>query len=366
MPGRQSVRQSRAARGSTASAIPTKSSTTTLKSRASTRASANAVEIPDEGPSTSLRTAICAIFADAQRGTGYQRKLVVTLRKVHEECCYELPKSKKRVLPEDFEEAEFNEEVSRIVLRVLAIKKSESVGDRVVRFLGLFLKHAHEKDNAIAAPEDADATDVFPETPASRLTSHVLGQVVPMMTAKDKVVRFRATQIVSHILNTLDSVDTELFQVIRHGLLKRLRDKESQVRVQAVLGLGRLAGEADSDNEEDDSDDDEASGGLLYKLLDVLQNDPSADVRKALLLNLPFAAKTLPYLLERARDCDGATRRALYSRLLPALGDFRHLSLTHREKLLRWGLRDRDENVRKATARLFRERWIEDCAASRQ
>ncbi|KAK3100834.1 chromosome condensation complex Condensin, subunit G, partial [Teratosphaeriaceae sp. CCFEE 6253] len=45
------------------------------------------------------------------------------------------------------------------------------------------------------------------------------------------------------------------------------------------------------------------------------------------------------------------------------LGDFRHLSLTHREKLLRWGLRDRDEAVRKATARLFRERWIEDCAA---
>jgi condensin complex subunit 3 len=50
--------------------------------------------------------------------------------------------------------------------------------------------------------------------------------------------------------------------------------------------------------------------------------------------------------------------------LLPALGDFRHLSLSMREKILRWGLRDRDENVRKATARLFRERWIEDCAGT--
>jgi condensin complex subunit 3 len=72
--------------------------------------------------------------------------------------------------------------------------------------------------------------------------------------------------------------------------------------------------------------------------------------------------EVLPYLLERARDADASTRKALYGRLLPALGDFRHLSLTHREKLLRWGLRDRDENVRKATARLFCERWIEDCA----
>lgn len=139
------------------------------------------------------------------------------------------------------------------------------------------------------------------------------------------------------------------------------------IRVQAVLGLGRLAGNEDNgDQENDDSEDDDDVSGLLEKLLDVLQNDPSADVRRSLLLNLPLTPGTLPYLLERARDLDPATRRALYSRLLPALGDFRHLSLSMREKLLRWGLRDRDENVRKATARLFRERWIEDCAEARQ
>lgn len=131
-----------------------------------------------------------------------------------------------------------------------------------------------------------------------------------------------------------------------------------------MRGLGRLAD--DGDEQEEDSDDEEERGGILQRLLDVLQNDPSAEVRRSLLLNLPFTPNTLPFLLERARDCDAATRRALYARLLPALGDFRHLSLTHREKLLRWGLRDRDDNVRKATARLFRERWIEDCAASRQ
>jgi len=178
-------------------------------------------------------------------------------------------------------------------------------------------------------------------------------------------VRFRSTQIIAHIVNTLDSIDDELFQLIRLGLLKRLRDKEAAVRVQAVLGLGRLADEG-AEGEEDEDSDDGVAGGILEKLLDILQNDPSAEVRRSLLLNLPFTPATLPYLLERARDFDGATRRALYSRLLPALGDFRHLSLTHREKLLRWGLRDRDENVRKATARLFRERWIEDCAGSQQ
>jgi condensin complex subunit 3 len=134
------------------------------------------------------------------------------------------------------------------------------------------------------------------------------------------------------------------------------------VRVQAVLGLGRLAGN-EADGEAEDSDDD-SGAGLLDKLLEVLQNDPSADVRRSLLVNLPILPNTLPFLLERARDQDPATRRALYSRLLPALGDFRHLSLSMREKILRWGLRDRDETVRKAAGKLFRERWIEDCAGT--
>jgi condensin complex subunit 3 len=148
------------------------------------------------------------------------------------------------------------------------------------------------------------------------------------------------------------------------NLLKRIHDKEAPVRLQAVYGLGRLAAEVDDDEQNEDSDSDNESGhGVLVKLLDILQNDPAAEVRRNLLLNLPLTKEVLPYLLERARDLDGATRRALYARLLPALGDFRHLSLTHREKLLRWGLRDRDEKVREATARLFRERWIEDCAA---
>ena len=184
------------------------------------------------------------------------------------------------------------------------------------------------------------------------------------MVSKEKIVRYRSTQLVSHIINSLDSIDDEYYQLLKMALLKRIRDKEPMIRMQAVLGLGRLAGNEDDGGEDGpDSDEDDASG-LLVKLLEVLQNDPSADVRRSLLLNLPLTPETLPYLLERARDLDSATRRALYSRLLPALGDFRHLSLSMREKLLRWGLRDRDDNVRKATARLFRERWIEDCAGS--
>lgn len=362
------VRQARGGARSSASTVSRKSSTQTLKSNArsstsiSGRNSSPLTEVPDEGEWTSLRAAITVIFADAQNSTAGHRKLVISLRKIQEACCYEPVSHKKGKRAEDFDEDDFNQEVERCVVRVLAVKKSEPVGDRIVRFLGTYLKVASDRDNEIAEP-DPDTT-TLPETPTSRLTTRILSTLLKCLTAKDKTIRFRATQITSHIINSLDTLDDQLFHQLKSQLLRRIHDKEAPVRLQAVYGLGRLAAEVEDNEAQDDSDsDNDVGSGVLVKLLDVLQNDPSAEVRRNLLLNLPLTPATLPYLLERARDLDASTRRALYARLLPALGDFRHLSLTHREKLLRWGLRDRDENVRKATARLFRERWIEDCAA---
>ena len=364
MPGRTAPRS---ARPSSASHTSTKSTSLSLNSRVSTVSrTSSATSLPEDSPPTELRLQICAIFADAQKSTSGHRKLVVRLRKIQEACCYLPAQSKKLRLgtSHNFGEEDFNTEVPRCVLKVLGVKKTEPVGDRVIRFLGLFLKSASEKDFAIfEADNNLDETQVVPETPTSRLTFTVLSMLIPVLSAKEKTVRFRATQIISHVVNSLDSIDDELYHLIRQGLIKRIRDKEPAIRIQAVMGLGRLAGnEAEDNAENEDSDDDMAALGLLEKLLDVLQNDTSAEVRRSLLLNLPLTPATLPYLLERARDLDGLTRRALYARLLPTLGDFRHLSLSMREKLLRWGLRDRDENVRKAAGKLFRDRWIEDCA----
>jgi condensin complex subunit 3 len=309
------------------------------------------------------------IFADAQRSTTGHRKLVVRLRKLQEICCgIAHKKNGKKDIEQELEEAlipgeetpaekEFNMEVGRCMLRILTIKKTEPVGDRILRFLGTFLSHASEKDTEMFTSGDDEEQN--PETPTARLTSSLVALMVPILGAKDKMVRFRGTQILAHIVNSLESIDDELYHTIRQGLLRRIRDKEASVRVQAVLGLGRLAG----DDGEDDGNDDNSTA-LLEKLIEIMQNDTSADVRKTLLTNLPLAPVTLPYLLERARDLDAPTRRALYSRLLPTLGDFRHLSLSMREKLLRWGLRDRDESVRKATGKLFYDRWVEDCAGT--
>ncbi|PHH62424.1 hypothetical protein CDD81_7143 [Ophiocordyceps australis] len=351
----------------TSSAISKKSSVATLASRTSMAA----VEYSDS-PGSELRTQMCAIFGDAQRSTATHRKLAMSLRKIHEACCYEAPSGKRGPMDE-FDETAFNKEFVRCVVHMMPVKKTESVGERCIRFVAFYLALASEKDHGIAEHDGDgdDDDDVMPETPTMRLTGQVLETALPLMAAKDKVVRFRATQLVSQVFNSLDAIDDDVFVKVRQGLLKRIRDKEAMVRCQAVLGLSRLAGTQGlgDGNSGDSSDDDEArdaSAGLVQKLLQVMQNDPSAEVRRSLLVNLPILPTTLPHLLERARDQDAATRRAVYSRLLPALGDFRHLSLSMREKLLRWGLRDGDENVRKAAGRLFCERWIADCVGSAQ
>ena len=359
MPGRLSTRTSAVPKLSHQSSAPA------LSQRKSTapRASSPNVFIPEETPASALRTNVCSIFGDAQKTTAGHRKLVVSLRRVQKACCYE-PVSAKGNNASDGEEEDFSAEFSRCVVRLLTVKKGESVGDRMIGFLGLFLQYACEKDAALIPEVQFDETQGFPETPSTRLVSRTLSILLPLLSSRDKTVRYRSTQLIAHIINSLDSIDDEYYQLLKAGLSKRIRDKEPAIRVQAVLGLGRLAGNEDGQDPDNlDGDDDEATG-LLEKLVDILQNDPSAEVRRSLLLNLPLTPGTLPYLLERARDLDPATRRALYSRLLPALGDFRHLSLSMREKLLRWGLRDRDDNVRKASARLFRERWIEDCAGN--
>ena len=349
--------------------------------QASTRRAESAtpsVVIPPEPeePETfpNLRRDVCFLFADAQRSTTGHRKLVIRLRKLQEGCCgLRQQRSKKNgdqdeqmqekvTIPSEqpLPEKEFNVEIGRCMLRILPIKKTEPVGDRILRFLGAFLSHAAERDAEIMGynPEE-DEMQSFPETPTARLTTSLISLLVPLLAAKDKMVRFRSAQIIAHIVNCLDSIDDDVYHMIRQGLLKRIRDKEPSVRVQAVMGLGRLAGnEAGDDNTDDDA------MALLEKLIEIMQNDTSAEVRRTLLTNLPLEPTTLPYLLERARDLDAVTRRALYSRLLPTLGDFRHLSLSMREKLLRWGLRDRDESVRKATGKLFFDRWIEDCAGT--
>ena len=76
---------------------------------------------------------------------------MVSLRKIQEACCYEPtnPKSRNAV---EFGEDDFNVEMARCVIRLMGVKKGEGAGDRIVKYLGLFLKHASDKGKTFELP----------------------------------------------------------------------------------------------------------------------------------------------------------------------------------------------------------------------
>lgn len=250
--------------------------------------------------------------------------------------------------------------------------------------------------------EDDEEED---ETPESRFTNHLLRWLLRGFPAKDKNVRFRCCQLVTMLITNGKAINMEcvsppspcsaihqlppeldrlthsparllpcsedLFGELRRSLLERARDKEVAVRVQALLGLTVYR---DEEPEDDDGED------VMELLLDALGCDPAAsvlflarplpvcrlpadgrssalpaqsEVRQTALFLVPVTPQTLPLLLQRTRDVDPSIRRNAYLRPLSAevLPPSR-LSMAQREEIVRNGLGDRDDKVRKAAGGL--------------
>ncbi|CCG83221.1 Putative uncharacterized protein [Taphrina deformans PYCC 5710] len=236
---------------------------------------------------------------------------------------------------------EFNSQFLICLNRVLICKKSDSNADRIIKFIALFV--------SLLEGLDAENNDV-----QSDFTTVLINHLLLGIASKEKHVRYRVCQLLAYIMTSgLSEIDEELFEAIQDALIKRLRDRETSVRVQAILALARFQVPT-----EDDEDEDESSTKITEVLLHVLSHDPSPEVRRTVLHNLSQSSSTLPFLLERARDLDPVLRRQIYSTTLPSINGFKPLSISKRNKLLKWGLQDRDEHVRKAAEKMFAVDWL--------
>lgn len=103
-----------------------------------------------DGLSSQLQMHCSRIFGDAQLNTAGHRKLAISLRKIQESCVHGSngDRVKTSVDLEQYEEADFNAEFARCVTRLMTVKKGEMIGDKLVRFIGLFLKYSGEKGGA--------------------------------------------------------------------------------------------------------------------------------------------------------------------------------------------------------------------------
>ncbi len=82
-------------------------------------------------------------------------------------------------------------------------------------------------------------------------------------------------------------------------------------------------------------------------------------MRKAALWNLPLGKATLPHILKRTRDKDAQIRKSVYLRLIKEHSSY-ELSKEQRNEILKNGLFDREENVKKACLKFLCEKWIGD------
>lgn len=156
----------------------------------------------------------------------------------------------------------------------------------------------------------------------------------------------------------------DLYEELQDSLMESCKDKEAAVRAQAIAALSRF-----QPSEEDRAKDDEDDFVTEY-MLQMMRTDPSAyvlyqilvdkcrDVRKAALINIEITKDAIPYIVERARDIDTSIRRHVYKKSLFDIGSCRIFSIADRERILQWGLTDRDPTVQKACADMLCNLWI--------
>ncbi|TPX55325.1 hypothetical protein PhCBS80983_g05418 [Powellomyces hirtus] len=266
---------------------------------------------------------LSAIFQDAARTASSHRKNVVALRKLH--------LKKGRAIENEF---------CRCVTRILPVKKGHPEAERIMNFLEAYLDGFDVEGSTEASKEILDG-----------LVSSLLELVLKGFKAKDKIVRFRVCQLVCKLLNHMEELDDDTFIRVRDELFLRARDKEATVRTQAASAISRLQ----------DVGDEEEDEIVRECLLNMLQYDTSADVRKAVLWNIAVNTSTLPFILQRARDIDPQVRQLAYKKIGEDVEKMAFLTTEERDVLLNSGLSDRDTKVQKAAVAMLCEQWIPEC-----
>ena len=269
-------------------------------------------------------TPVARVFNEAKRSMAGHRKYVGML-------------AARRAATEGGAAA-FTEELVESLKFVLVIGARDPGAERVVRLCGALAARRE-------AGEEEDADD-FAET--------FLAFLVSVAAAKDKAVRFRAAQLISQVMNSLDEeaeLSDELYDDVREAMLGRLRDRHPPVRAQAVRALARLQEPGDSG---DFSEDD-----VTTEFRRLLRTDKNKDVRKAVLASIAVADSTLGAVVERVRDVADDVRRMAFM-VLASKATPRALSIAQRAAVLRHGLGDRAPATRKAAAELLKTTWLAD------
>eukprot|EP01083_Nonionella_stella_P047551 127290_1 len=141
-------------------------------------------------------------------------------------------------------------------------------------------------------------------------------------------------------------LDEDLWERLENILLRRLIDRIPQVRQRAAFAIHRLS--------DPSSDDDPVTKGLE----EMMDFDSNKDCRNEALKSIDLSRKTVKIILRRCRDTSEEVRKTAFERLHQV--DIRALSIRQRVDLLRSGLTERSDSVKKSCETLLIERWLKN------
>ncbi|KTB14267.1 Condensin complex subunit 3 [Nakaseomyces glabratus] len=246
---------------------------------------------------------IANVFQAAQLSYAGHRKHVAVLKKIQ-----------TKAIAQGYEDA-FNYWFNRLILAILPLKKTEVVGDRIIKLVASFIASLDkeiELAKAQGKPLPNNAESAF-----TKFVDHFIRNILRGIESKDKNVRFRVVQLLAVIMDNIGEIDESLYELLTWSLNKRIYDKDPNVRIQAVFCLTKFQAE-DVGRENEPSNDLIAIeiNESTKTLMSLIQNDPSAEVRRAAMLNLISLPATLPYILERARDVNQINRRLKHPEII--------------------------------------------------
>lgn len=175
-----------------------------------------------------INTAMTQVFQEAQFSLSGHRKLVVILTNLH-----------NKAIELGYEEA-FSFKFTKLINKILPLKKGEESGDRIIKFCSVFIANLFKNQQNDDSMEIDDTT---------RIANYLLNHLLRGVEAKDRNVRYRIIQLIAYLVNFIGDIDATVFTSLVHSLRKRLSDKEPTVRLQAVVALSRFQHIEDEDYE---------------------------------------------------------------------------------------------------------------------
>ncbi|RKP21736.1 hypothetical protein ROZALSC1DRAFT_26879 [Rozella allomycis CSF55] len=271
-----------------------------------------------------VHSQIAALFHQAQEGQITHRKTSSLLKKILQSS------------DETSHEKEFTASFFHMTSILLSVKKQDIYVQKMFKFICSFFAYACESEK---------------EPGGSRMYRFLENMMIFLLRgteAKDKSVRYRVCFLLANCMQHLNEIRSDvLWNAIKERMVPRLYDKEANVRVQAVNGMARMQTYVE----------EAGHAPIMERYIEMMRHDPSADVRKAAMMNMDINEYTIPYILERCADVDVGIRKILFKKRMSDI-DWRWLTVEQRQLLLLHGLTDRDEMVKQGCLKMVFDGWM--------